>query len=137
VSLRRRPEEVWDVISDTAGQPRWAIGVTKAERDPDKNGHEAWRLSMGRNAFVLETVASEPPVRLVKEIADVNGPFSGSWEYRIVPEDGGARVELTERGRIKNAVARGVLRYLMGESAYARKHLAGLAKHLGESARVT
>src|SRR5205814_2366251 len=75
--------------------------VTKVDRLPDHDNHEVWRQHMGRNTFVLETTVCQPPVRLVRTIADDHQMLSGDWEYEVLPDENGTRVQVTEHGRGK------------------------------------
>ncbi len=136
VILRSPVEKVFGLVDDVSSHPGWAPGSTAVERVADVRGHEAWRYRMGRNAFVLVTTAREPGRRIERTITDDHGPFSGSWSYEFASTDGGSTVTLTERGRIEPAMPRAILRYLVGESYYPKKHLRGLAKALGEEAVV-
>ena len=91
---------------------------------------------MGRNAFVLVFETSEAPNVLRGTISDDHGPFSGNWEYRLAPDGDGCRVTLTERGRVTQAMARGVMRYIVGYHIYIRRHMASIARKFGETAEV-
>ena len=132
--LASNPGTVWSLIEDTHAYPFWAPGVTKVERLADHDNREVWRHHMGRNVFTIETVESRPPHRLVREVADVRGPFHGRWEYDLAPDGSGCRVSLTECGTIDNPCVRAMMRYFFSESMYVRKHLAGVARKLGEPA---
>lgn len=136
VTLRAPVEKAFGLVDDVSCHPSWAPGATAVERVPEVDGCEAWRYRMGRNAFVLVTTAREPGRRIERTITDDHGPFSGSWAYVFASEGGGSTVTLTERGRIEPAMPRAILRYLVGESYYPKKHLRGLAKALGEDAAI-
>jgi hypothetical protein len=131
--LRQEPEAVWAVVSDCKGHKSWSPGVTKVERLPERDGREVWRQRMGRNSFILETTRAERPRVLVRTIADDHGPFCGRWEYRIAPAAGGCKVVLTEHGRIKSALPRFIMRYMVGLDRYSRTHLEGLARSFHET----
>jgi uncharacterized protein YndB with AHSA1/START domain len=140
IQLNNTPEEVWAVIGDASRQPEWFKGVKKVDRLPDRNGHTLWRQSMGRNVFTLEETVSEPPRRLVREIADLKGPFSGSWEFLLIPiaskdpaRPASVKVRITERGKIDFPIARAVMA-MFGEDMYVRKYLSALAKKFGQAA---
>jgi uncharacterized protein YndB with AHSA1/START domain len=136
VRIGKPPEAVWAVLADAASYPAWAGGVTKVERLPDRDGHEVWRQSMGRNSFVLETTRGEPPRVLERTIADEHGPFSGKWTYELRPDGGGTVVRLSEHGRIRSAIPRAVMRHAVGYHLYLSKHLRSLAAHFGETGEV-
>ena len=91
---------------------------------------------MGRNSFVLETTEFQPPVRMVRTIADDHKHFSGSWEYVLAPDGEGTRLTLTERGRVNSPFARAMMSYMKMETYYLRKHLVSLAGKFGEVARI-
>jgi uncharacterized protein YndB with AHSA1/START domain len=135
LKLNQTPHMVWETISDIAGHKNWAKGVTKVERLSDHDNHEVWKQYMGRNVFVLETTTFQAPVHLVRTIADERQMFSGSWEYMVLPDGAGTKLQLTERGRVKRAVPRAMMHYLFSESMYLRRHLVSLAEHFGEKPR--
>jgi uncharacterized protein YndB with AHSA1/START domain len=136
MSLDRPPREVYDAVADVAGHASWSPGVTRVERLEDREGREAWRQHMGRNSFVLITTRAEPPRVLVREIDDDHKMFSGRWEYLIEPVGAGSLVTITEYGRVPSPIPRAMMRYMIGETLYIKKHLRGLAKRFGQAARL-
>jgi ribosome-associated toxin RatA of RatAB toxin-antitoxin module len=142
VEVAGTPDRVFAVLTDVASYPQWFTGVNKVERVEGRRGGsgeplEAWRLTMGRNSFVNTTTVSEPPSTggraeglLQRTIGDDNGPFSGSWTYRLEPAGAGCRVTLTERGTVSGAVPRAVMRYLVGYHTYTRRHLKALKERM-------
>jgi uncharacterized protein YndB with AHSA1/START domain len=140
IQLNNTPEEVWSVIADASRQPEWFKGLKSVERLPDRNGRTVWKQTMGRNAFTLEETVCEPPRRLVREIADLKGPFSGSWEFLLIPvpskdpaRPASVKVRITERGKIDLPIARAVMA-MFGEDMYLKKYLSALAKKFGQTA---
>jgi uncharacterized protein YndB with AHSA1/START domain len=140
MQLNNTPEEVWAVIADASRQPEWFKGVNKVERLPDRNGHTVWKQQMGRNSFTLEETVHEPPRRLVREITDLKGPFSGSWEFLLIPvpskdpaRPSDVKVRITERGKVDIPIARAVMA-MFGEDMYLKKFLSALAKKFGQTA---
>jgi uncharacterized protein YndB with AHSA1/START domain len=137
--LARPPAEVFAALADTAGVPSWDKGVDRVERLPDRDGHEAWRWTMGRNAMVLVTTRSEAPSVLVRTIADEAKFFSGDWTYAVRPDGAGCAVELTEHGRVHVALPRAMMRYmpfLADPAMYLKRHLVRLAGKFGEAPRI-
>jgi hypothetical protein len=139
IRLDRNAPEVWAVIADAARQPEWQKSVTKVDRLPDRNGHTVWKQSMGRNSFTLEETIVEPPRRLVREIVDNKGPFSGSWEFLLIPipaSEGNqaVKVRLTERGKVTSTIPRAIMHFF-GEDMYLKKYLTALAAKMGEGAK--
>jgi len=134
--LNQRPDAVWGLIADVEKHPSWSPGVNRVERKPDRNGHEAWQQTMGRNSFVLETTEKRAPEGgrggvLLRTITDNNGPFMGSWRYEVAPDGGGTRLRLTEAGRVKSPIPRYIM-HLMGETMYLKSHLKAVAKRFNE-----
>jgi uncharacterized protein YndB with AHSA1/START domain len=132
VVLSRPRQAVWDVISDIAGHRKWVKGLDDIERLPDRDGCEIWRQRMGRNSFVLVFREKQAPERMVGTIDDDNQFFSGRWEYLLTEEPRGTRVKLTEYGRVRLAIPRAMMEYMMGKDTYLKKHLRDLAAHFGE-----
>ncbi len=124
-------EEVWKTLADAGGYATWAADVTKVERLPDRDGREAFRQTMGRNTFVVETTRSEPPSALVRTVADDHRVFSGDWEYALAPEEGGCRVTLTEHGRVRPAIPRFLVQRVFDPATYLKRHLKSLAARFG------
>ncbi len=137
--LSRPPAEVFAVIADVAAIPSWDTGVNRVERLPDRDGREAWRWTMGRNAMVLVTTVKEPPRRLVSTIGDEAKFFSGDWTYELAADGGGTLLTLTEHGRVHVAIPRAMMHYLpfiADPSLYLRRHLERLARKFGEEPRI-
>lgn len=132
VVLKQPRQAVWDVVSDIGGHKNWVKGLTSIERLPDRDNHEAWRQRMGRNSFVLVFSEKQPPERMVGTIDDEAQFFSGRWEYALTEEPGGTRITLTEHGRVRLAIPRAMMEYLMGKHTYLKKHLRDLAARFGE-----
>lgn len=133
---RTPPERVWELIADGSGLASWAWGVKRVERLPDREGRETIRQTIGRHRVVFETVQSEPSRVLARRMADEGGPFSGSWTYEIRPEGGGCVVTLTEHGRVKGAIPRAMMRYLVGHHLHLERHLRSMAVRFGEPAEL-
>lgn len=136
VRLKQSPESVWAVIADVAAYPSWAWNVSRVEKLADRSGHDVWKQVMGRNAFVLETTRIEPPRLLERTIAE-DKMFGGTWTYELVQEVGGTRVKLTERGRVKAAIPRAMMKLFFGYHYYMVKHLESLARKFGEPQAAT
>lgn len=139
ICLNQKPESVWDLIAAVEKHPSWSPGVNKVEKVADRNGHEAWRQTMGRNSFILETTEKQAPAAgtpgiLLRTITDNNGPFTGSWRYEIVSEGTGSRLRLTETGRVSSPIPRYIM-HLMGEAMYLKSHLKAVAKKFGDPAQ--
>lgn len=134
VHIDRPPQEIWSVITDFKNNPSWRDDIKTVERVPDRNQREVWReVSMDGEAIPYETVAMEPPRRLVRRIADPNLPFGGSWTIVVSPRNGGSSVTITERGEVPNPIFRFVSSVFIGHSTYIDKYLTALARRFNQA----
>src|SRR5947209_2301304 len=103
LTLKQPPEAVWQVISDFAAEPQWHQGIEKVERLADKNDHAVWRETFaGGYPMQLETLEATAPSRLLRQIADEKGPFTGRWEFDLTPLEQGSKLTITEVGEVRN-----------------------------------
>src|SRR5260221_231785 len=113
-TLNRRPDQIYDMLSDFAKWPKWNREASNARRLPDQNGHEVWLLG----ELILEIVQRVPLVNGVGQIfarlADPKNPFQGTWTWIIEPVGGGASLTIVEEGTIKSPVWRVLAKYLLG-----------------------
>lgn len=133
IELNQPPQAVWEAITDHANEATWRGDIAKVERQADKNGNPLWKETYkDGEELTMETRESVPPKRLVRVIAE-EGPFSGQWEFNIVPlENNRSRVTLTERGAVGNPIFRFVSRFVIGHYTYMEKYLTALAGKFGE-----
>lgn len=130
---KRSPEEIWAIITDFAAVPSWHPEVGKVEQLPDRQGHAVWRETDKRGYPIeLETAEAVAPTKLVRRIADVSGPFTGTWTFDLAAEGKGTRVTLTEHGRITNPLFRLMFRTFMTPTFYLELYLKALAAKLGD-----
>src|SRR5688572_29890313 len=123
VTLPRRPEEVWRVVTDFAGQVAWQPYLKRVERLPDRDGREAWREQQKSGPpMILVTREADSPRRLVREIIDEKKVFSGTWTWQLEPAGEGTRLTLTENGRVENPVFRFMV-HALGPSKYVDGYL--------------
>ena len=114
-TFARPPDRMFDVISDVQGYPAWRSDVERVELltgGPPKR----WR-EYGSDNIAFETVAQEPPRRLVVRIADRELPFGGTWTYELAPDGSGTRVTITEHGEVYNPVFRFMSKFVFGHTA--------------------
>jgi uncharacterized protein YndB with AHSA1/START domain len=135
IVLHQKPDAVWHVITDHANDPQWrpdVVSVTPVPvtRSGDRNGHPIWeeQYQDGERMW-LETLASEPPRRLVRRIAE-GQVFGGTWTYELTPSaDGNATtLKITEDGEIYNPAFRFLGKYVFGHATTLEKYQAALAK---------
>ena len=133
VTLRQPPDSLWIVMFDLAHYPAWWPDVRSMERRQDDVGGEIWVQTDTRGKELpLEMVSSDPPARLVIQIADERLPFGGSWTYLIEPAASGSKVTVTEEGEIFNPVFRLVARVFLGYHGTVDRYLQALGSRFGE-----
>ena len=133
VVLRQPPDSVWRVVRDLGGVPSWWPEITQSERLPDQNGRETWRQKMSGFDMPLAVLVSEPPRRLVTEIAaGSEAAFGGTWTYELAPDTAGTRISITEAGWVSNPIFRFMSRVVFGYHATLDGYLKHLGKRFGE-----
>jgi len=133
-TFRQPPEALWRVLTDYAGMTSWRADVRTIERLPDRDGHEVWQeTDTHGHRLPLETIAAQPPRRLVRRIADPKLPFGGTWTWEITPAaGGGSTLTITEDGEIYNPIFRFAARFIVGYTGTMETHLKWLAAKFGE-----
>ena len=134
ITLKASPERVFEAFDQIEHYPKWTR-FKHVERLPPEGGKERWNFREGRNSFVITIRTREVPRLLRHELADAANLFNGSWDVSFTPtQEGGTSVVLTENGKVKGAVPRFFMKYVMDAGMYVRQHLASLAKHLDDDA---
>jgi hypothetical protein len=132
------PVEIWEIITDYAGQASWRTDVRRVERLPDRNGHPVWRETDRRGqALEIESVESVAPLWLVRCIVNENLAFGGSWTYELGEYGEVTSVTVTEDGEVYKPVFRFINRFIIGQTATIDAYLRALAKRLGVDVTIT
>ncbi len=132
IFLRQSPQNVYDVIRDFPSAPSWRSDVKRVEVQTRAKGNVHLREE-GKNGTVnYELVEDVPGKRMVTQILDTDLGYSGKWTYVFAPENGGARVTITEDGEVSNALFRFMSRYVFGHTATVDAYLSSLARRFGE-----
>jgi len=134
LALHRKPEEVFQLISDFKAAPTWRSDVQQIEMLEAVNGHVRYREKSTNGTLTFEVMESSPPSRMVTRIADAGMPFGGRWIFEITPVGDGCRLNLTERGEIYNPVFRFVSRFLLGYERTLDTYLQDVSRKFDESA---
>ena len=121
------PDAVWRVITDIDAFPSWRPGVTKIERQPDRNGLPVWAETGIHGRITLAVERREPPRLLVTRIADSGLPFGGTWTYELAPDGGGTHLTITEHGEVYNPIFRFMSRFVFGHHGTIDAYLKALA----------
>jgi hypothetical protein len=132
--LHQAPAAIWQTITDFDRVPSWHPNVARIERLPDQQGFPIWREhDQNGDALTFATLESIAPVRLVREIVDLDLPFGGRWVYQIAPVKDGSQLTITEHGEVPNPVFRVISRLVMDRTATIDQYLLDLGKEFGES----
>jgi uncharacterized protein YndB with AHSA1/START domain len=132
IVISRRPDVVWRVIRDIAGEQGWRQNLRTVERLPDRNGHEAWRLrDYEGQTVVLEVLESAPPQRLTFEYEGRPGIGVILWVIEIRPVANDSQVTLFQRSTFYPRTYRLLARFVYGTS-FADDFLKSLARKFGD-----
>jgi Polyketide cyclase / dehydrase and lipid transport len=131
---KQSPQAIWDAINDHANEPKWRSDVESVASLGERNGKPVWQENYkDGNKVTLMTTESKPPTHMVRELTDLEGPFSGRWEIDIQSTPEGSNVTITEIGRVSNPFFRFVSKYVIGHTTFMERYLKGLAGKFGES----
>src|SRR2546425_12083171 len=98
IALRQPPDSVWKVVRDLGNITSWWPAMQKAERLPDRDGHEVWRQKMSGFDVPIIVLESSPPRRLVTQIdPEAGGAFGGTSSYELRAGAGGGGAAIRER----------------------------------------
>ena len=130
---KQKPEAIWAAINDHANEPAWRSDVQNVTSLGERNGKPVWQENYkDGNKVTMITTESRPPTRMVRELTDLEGPFSGRWEIDIQPTAEGSNVTVTEIGKVSNPFFRFVSKYVIGHTTFMERYLSGLAGKFGE-----
>jgi uncharacterized protein YndB with AHSA1/START domain len=132
VSLRAPRAEVYRVITDFGGAPRWRRGVKRVEFLEPLDGRPRFREHGKHGAITFEATQIVPPQLLVTRIADTGLGYSGSWIYSLAAEGSGTRLTITEFGEVSNIIFRFLSRFVLGHTATIDAYLSDLSSHLAD-----
>lgn len=135
VRMKASPEQIWSALTDIDAMAQWNPNVARIERLPDIDGKPAWiEVAKNGDRLPFRIAEWETPRRLVVEIVGDDLPFGGAWITEIAPTlDGGARVEITEDGIIRNPYFRLMFRLMMNETATIDAFVQALGQRFGET----
>ncbi|MBA3514266.1 MAG: SRPBCC family protein [Pyrinomonadaceae bacterium] len=128
LATKQSPQAVWDAINDHANEPKWRSDVASVTSLGERNGKLVWQENYkDGNKVALITTESKPPTRMVRELTDLEGPFSGRWEIDIQPTPTGSNVKITEIGKVSNPFFRFISKYIIGHTTQMEMYLTNLA----------
>lgn len=129
------PDVVFDAIADPPGQVAWRSDLTAVERGPDRDGRPLWIESQRDGRMAIVHVELDRPRRLVTRLVD-SAVIEGGWTFEVRPDGDGARLTITEAGRMKIPTLRPPGR-LFSMTATAERLLRELGAHLGRPVEPT
>ena len=130
---KQSPQALWDAINDHATEPQWREDVASVTSLGEREGKPVWQETYkDGNKVTLITTESKAPARMVRELTDLEGPFSGRWEIDIAPTPAGSNITVTEKGKVSNPFFRFVSKYIIGHTTFMERYLKGLAGKFGE-----
>jgi hypothetical protein len=133
ITLKRKPEDVFQLVSDFKAAPSWRSDVREVDLLPPAEGHFRYREKGTNGAITMEIVESNPSSRMVTRIADKDLPFGGIWIFDISPTPEGCRLNITERGEIYNPVFRFVSRFVLGYHRTLDTYLNNVSRRFEET----
>jgi uncharacterized membrane protein len=132
IFLRQSPQNVYAVIRDFPSAPAWRSDLKRVEVQTQPDGKVHLREEGKNGAVNYELVEDVPGERMVTQILDTDLGYSGKWTYAFAPENGGARLTITEDGEVSNALFRFMSRYVFGHTATLDAYMSSLARRFGE-----
>ena len=138
LTTKQTPQAIWDAINDHANEPKWRSEVESVTSLGERDGKPVWQENYkDGNKVALMTTEFNPPVRMVRELTDLEGPFSGRWEIDIAPTSAGSTIKVTEIGKVSNPFFRFVSKYIIGHTTFMERYLKGLAGKFGEQPQLS
>lgn len=130
-------QAVWDTINDHATEPQWRSDLISVQSLGERDGKPVWQENYkDGNKVALMTTEWKPPTRWVRELTDLEGPFSGRWEIDIRPTPEGSNITITEIGKVSNPFFRFVSKFIIGHTTFMERYLRGLAGKFGEAPQI-
>lgn len=126
IVVRRPIADVRAVIRDFASMPSWRSDVRQVDLIDATHFREH-----GKQGAVTYEIVEDRSDRIVTRIADRDLDYTGSWTYRLEPEDDATRVAITEDGDVGNVVFRFMSRYVFSNAATIEAYLSALRRRLG------
>src|SRR5215213_7190850 len=134
ILLHQSPQDVYRVVRDFGGTPKWRSDVERVDVEPQQGGPVYFREAGKNGTINYELLEDVPAERMVTRIRDTDLGYAGQWTYVFAAENGGTRVTITEDGEVSNVLFRFMSRYVFGHTATIDSYLNALAKRFGEDA---
>lgn len=120
-------DHIWQLISFPSQALSWRRNLKSVEeigpdliKETDRRG----------KSITFRTLESEAPKRLVREIADTDLPFGGTWTIQVEPAPEGSCVTIVERGFIKPPLFRFLAHFVFDQASTMKNFLDDLEAHL-------
>ncbi|MBI3820262.1 MAG: SRPBCC family protein [Planctomycetes bacterium] len=126
-----KPDELFSIISDHAGQTAWREGLKTVEILPPSGGRVLIKETSSFGPMTIEVIEKSPPQRYVTKIADPDLAFGGTWTFEIEAALGGSRLRITEDGFVKNIFFRFMSKFIFSQTATIESYLKSLGTKCG------
>jgi hypothetical protein len=115
------PDRILAVIADVEAQPEWRDDVRSVLRD---GADWTETTTRGERITFTPVVMTEGAIHL-RFTSDAG--YSGEWLAKLVPEDAGTRITVTERATVPSPFGRILSRLFFDPDAFATTYLSALA----------
>lgn len=124
-AIAAAPDDVAARIRDVRGHAQWRkVGIEIVAEAP---GRTSYRETSGDETINFELVEAPDARKFTSTILDKDLPFDGTWTITLSDTEGGTRVAIEERGRVKDALYRFFSRFVFGHTATMEAYLDALA----------
>ncbi len=133
-TIAATPEDIWSVLEDPHHMPRWWPGVTRMEGVERDRWTQVFRTKKGRPVRMdFRLLSSEPPHQRAWEQELAGSPFErvlseSITEIELEPEDGGTRVTIAQRQKLRGYSRTGGFLLRRATAAKLEEALEGLER---------
>lgn len=117
------PAEVFALLRDVEGYPRWRSGVTAVTVLDTSNGLPRFREDGEFGPIIFRMERADAPTFMRTRIDDPDQPFGGTWTYVLVPGAGGTLLTITEDGEVYNPLFRFLSRFVFSQTSTLETYL--------------
>jgi hypothetical protein len=133
VILKSTPAKTWAIIVDFPSAPKWRKNLKSVEK-VERDGEIMWKEEdQSGDSLLYRTLFSQEPKKLVREIVGPELPFGGTWTFVLEPHPEGAKLQITEDGKVYQPVYRFVSRFFLGHSRSLDLYLGALEQYVASA----
>lgn len=136
VTLHASRAAVWSALTDYSAMPRWWPAVKKVRTERLPNGAElTWNTDSHGQEIPFRTLESRANEKLVRQIAQDDLPFGGTWTFELADDPAGTKLTLTENGYINPPIFRAMARWFIGLDATMKDFFAHFVPYVETAER--